>query len=101
MKNGRYRDVDQTFWFRNDKLHREDGPAMEGDDGACVWYLEGKRHREDGPAMTWSGGEKEWWLNGQQLTEEEFSSYLAKKQLNTSLHSTLQTRSSKSVKTKV
>ena len=40
MKNGRYRDVDQTFWFKNDKLHREDGPAMEGDDGACVWYLE-------------------------------------------------------------
>jgi hypothetical protein len=41
-----------TFWWLNDKLHREDGPAVEYPDGT-----------------------KEWWLNGEYLTEEEFNKH--------------------------
>ena len=51
-------------WFLNGKLHREDGPAVEGLKGYKAWFLNGKRHREDGPAVEWGDGEIEWYLNG-------------------------------------
>ena len=60
------------IWYLNNKLHREDGPAIEGYDGYKAWYLNGKRHREDGPAAEWPDGSKEWYLNGTMLTEAEF-----------------------------
>ncbi len=58
-------------WYLNDKLHREDGPAVEWVDGTKSWYLNGKLHREDGPAVEWADGDKEWYLNGERVTEEE------------------------------
>lgn len=58
-------------WYLNDKLHREDGPAIEYSNGDKSWYLKGKLHREDGPAEEWADGTKEWWLNGEEVTEEE------------------------------
>ena len=33
--------------------------------------MKGKLHREDGPAIEYDDGDKEWWLNGKQVTEEE------------------------------
>jgi hypothetical protein len=51
-------------WFINGKYHREDGPACEWADGYKSWYQNGKRHRLDGPAMEWSNGRKEWYQNG-------------------------------------
>ena len=51
-------------WWLNDKLHREDGPAIEGADGSKFWYLNGKLHREDGPAIEKADGSKGWYLNG-------------------------------------
>ena len=39
--------------------------------GSKRWYLNDKLHREDGPAIEWADGDKEWWLNGKQVTEEE------------------------------
>ena len=54
-----YKDKEKTI------LHREDGPAIEGDDGVYkAWYLNGERHRVDGPAVVWRGGSKQWWING-------------------------------------
>ena len=50
-------------WYLNDKLHREDGPAIEYESGTKKWYLNGKRHREDGPAIEHADGGKRWWLN--------------------------------------
>jgi len=44
-------------------LHREDGPAIEWDDGSKEWFKNGKRHRDDGPAIEWYDGEAEWCLN--------------------------------------
>ena len=58
-------------WYLNDKLHREDGPAIEYANGNKFWYLNGKRHREDGPAIEWADGDKSWYLNGKEVTEEE------------------------------
>ena len=59
-------------WYLNDKLHREDGPAVEYSDGTKQWYLNGERHREDGPAIESADGTKHWYLNGEQLSEQQF-----------------------------
>ena len=58
-------------WYLNGKLHREDGPAIEYASGSKSWYLNGKLHREDGPAMEFADGDKFWYLNGKKVTEEE------------------------------
>ena len=58
-------------WCLNDKLHREDGPAIECVSGSKYWYLNGKYHREDGPAIEYADGDKSWYLNGKKLTEQE------------------------------
>jgi hypothetical protein len=62
-----------TRWYLNDKLHREDGPAIEYSDGSKSWYLNGKLHREDGPAIEWANGSKWRYLNDQYFTEAEFN----------------------------
>ena len=58
------------YWFLNDQLHREDGPAVEHLDGTKKWFLNGKRHREDGPAVEWPGGAKWWWFNDEKVHPE-------------------------------
>jgi hypothetical protein len=57
-------------WYLNDKLHREDGPAIEYVGGYKSWYLYGKRHREDGPAIESFNGYKYWYLNDQLHRED-------------------------------
>lgn len=44
-------------------LHREDGPAIEYDNGEKAWYVDGKLHRTDGPAVTTADGRKAWYVN--------------------------------------
>ena len=53
------------FQFLNaeGKLHRLDGPAVEGLDGSFQWWVDDKRHRLDGPAIEWSDGTREWWVD--------------------------------------
>ena len=60
-------------WFINDKRHREDGPAFEDANGDKCWFINDKRHREDGPAIEDANGDKYWFINGKELTEEEFN----------------------------
>ena len=55
----------------NGKMHRDNGPAIEGNDGYKAWYIHGKRHREDGPAIEYSNGGKEWWHNGRFIRLEK------------------------------
>ena len=55
------------FYYKDKEmniLHREDGPAIEFQDGYKVWYVNGKCHREDGPAIVFSNGDEAWYLNG-------------------------------------
>jgi len=49
------------FWYKEGKLHRLDGPAIERQNGHKEWYKEGKLHREDGPAVKYTNGTKEWY----------------------------------------
>ena len=45
-------------WYLNDKLHRENGPAVEDANGNKWWYLNGELHRLDGPAVEFANGNK-------------------------------------------
>ena len=64
-RNGMYTNEWGTkSWWLNDKLHREDGPAIERVNGTKRWFVNGKIHREDGPAVIRASGTKEWHVNG-------------------------------------
>ena len=39
--------------------------------GDKYWYLNDKLHREDGPALEFASGNKSWYLNGEKVTEKE------------------------------
>ena len=41
--------------------------------GTKIWYRNDQLHREDGPAAEYASGTKYWCLNGENLTEEEFN----------------------------
>jgi len=58
-------------WWKHGKLHREDGPAVFAPNGARFWCRNGMYHREDGPAVEWADGNFIWYLNGVSMTEEE------------------------------
>lgn len=45
---------------------------VEGGDKS--WYLNGKLHREDGPAVEGANGYKAWYVNDTKLTEKEWKS---------------------------
>jgi hypothetical protein len=58
------------YWYVNGSLHRIDGPAIECVDGSKFWYLNGKRHRLDGPAIEYSNGSKNWYIDGKLHRED-------------------------------
>jgi hypothetical protein len=61
------------YWYKNDKYHREDGPAVEFVNGYKSWWINGKRHRENGPALECADGTKFWYLNNERIqSQEEF-----------------------------
>jgi hypothetical protein len=48
------------------QIHREDGPAIEYDNGSKEWYIRDRLHNENGPAIEYvSIGGKQWWIHGQ------------------------------------
>lgn len=79
-----------TYWYYQDKLHRENGPAIEWSDGNQSWYKNGILHREDGPANISSIHGTRWYIEGVQYTEEEFSQYLQNKTLRNKLQQHLE-----------
>jgi hypothetical protein len=72
MKNGK--EIDQygnVRYYKKNKPHRTDGPAIEFTSGTKAWYINDKLHREDGPAIEWASGTKEWWLNDKEVRLED------------------------------
>jgi hypothetical protein len=60
-------------WYKNGKLHREDGPAVIHRDGAKEWYWNDRRHRSDGPAVVGSDNCGTLYVYGRYcLTAEEW-----------------------------
>jgi hypothetical protein len=66
MKNGMYTSTAGIIrYYKNDKLHRSDGPALIQPTGEEAWFLFGLRHREDGPAIYSSDGKfKSYYVHG-------------------------------------
>jgi hypothetical protein len=64
-------------WYLNDKIHREDGPAVEYANGDKYWWLNDQRHRVDGPALEWTDGTKMWYLNNK-LVYSKYNNFLHK-----------------------
>lgn len=62
----------RCYYDNENRIHREDGPAVETHNGTTMWYIHGIRHRVDGPAIERYNGTKEWYVNGTRLSEEEF-----------------------------
>ena len=59
-----------TDW---EQLHREDGPAVEVDNGSWCWIRNGLFHREDGPAAYNAVTNRLfWYLHGEDYILEEF-----------------------------
>lgn len=85
------------YWFYDNELHREDGPAVTLPNASYEWwykgelhreggpaevdltlgltkyYIHGKLHRMDGAAVEYRDGSLEWWIEGIQLSEEAFN----------------------------
>ena len=55
--------TESTMYYKEGKLHREDGPAIEFPDGGKHWFKDGNHHRVNGPAVEYSSGCKEWWVD--------------------------------------
>ena len=76
MKNGLFIDkYGDKYWYKDDRLHREDGPAVEWTNGTKFWYFNGKHHREDGPAVEGAEGYKAWVYHDKRIncsSKEEF-----------------------------
>ncbi len=93
-----YKQKNCLRWTKNGQMHRENGPAVEYDNGDCEWFINGVRHREDGPAIIRTTENKksdlndfhyhasvgffparstkfvkseEWWVNGKLHRENE------------------------------
>ncbi len=65
-------------WYRDGKLHRDDGPAeisyFDDQLDEEYWYRHGKLHRKDGPAEIWyECGQiiKEYWCRDDKLHRED------------------------------
>lgn len=68
MRNGPHLDHDGVvLWYKDDRLHREEGPAVEYPSGTKCWYRHGRRHRIDGPAIEYSSGACWWYINGKSI----------------------------------
>lgn len=72
-------DEDKIQWYLGDKLHKENGPAVEFADGTREWWIDGKRHREDGAAIEFGDGTNKWFLDGKNLSEENFDAAIKAK----------------------
>jgi len=65
MKNGCFTNTNGSkYYYKNNLLHRKDGPAIEFANGSKEWYQNGLLHREDGPAVELVNGDKQWLQNG-------------------------------------
>ena len=51
-------------WTLNGIFHREDGPAIEYNNGHKEWWVNSKCHRLDGPAIEFADGGSVWYFHG-------------------------------------
>lgn len=52
------------------EYHREDGPAVEYDDGRKQWWVHDMLHRLDGPAVIDNAGYGYWYVNNYHISNQ-------------------------------
>lgn len=57
------------YYDDDEKLHREDGPAVSYSNGNESWWIHGRRHRVNGPART-ANGITEWFFMSKMHRED-------------------------------
>lgn len=67
---------DRTEYFKNGKLHKENGPAVVIKDASGFqfeYHEDGKIHRKDGPAIIYASfpNLNKWYIEGKQLSGTE------------------------------
>jgi len=75
-------DGNYKSWYKEGKLHREDGHALQYPNGRKIWFKNGKKHCEIGPAVEDRNGNKEYWINDKQISEKEFNALQLNKELS-------------------
>ena len=50
-------------WYKNGKLHRINGPAVEYKNGCKKWYKNGILYKECGPDIIFDRIQKKWFIN--------------------------------------
>lgn len=68
-----------TFYLKDDELHRDDGPAIVFGNGIEFWFKEGKLHRDNGPAIVDKNEIMQFWLDGKVATNDEITNILRNK----------------------
>jgi len=72
MKDGKHIDDKSIIrYYKNGKLHREEGPSVIYPDNSKFWYINGRCHREDYPAMEYGNGDKSWYYYGCRADNEK------------------------------
>lgn len=69
--------------YYNDKgqLHREDGPAIEYDNGDFMYFINGQLHRKDGPAIKMNDNES-FIVNGKFINKKQYNKLMLRKKIN-------------------
>lgn len=56
-------------YYKNDKIHRDEGPAIILPAGSVKYFINGQLHNENGPATVSYLGKKEYFINGKRHRE--------------------------------
>ena len=59
-----------TYWYKDGRLHRVDGPAVISGEGTREWWRGGLPHRVGGPAFEYADGTRRWYENGMLIHTE-------------------------------
>ena len=65
-------------WYKNGKLHRVGGPALQHK-SVFHWYYEGHLHNLEGPAVIDPAGPYQYWIHGHRMTEKEYKKEIARR----------------------
>jgi hypothetical protein len=65
-------------WYKDGKLHRVGGPALQHKD-TFHWYYEDKLHNLEGPAVIDPAGPFQYWIHGQRMSEKEYKKEIARR----------------------
>ena len=57
--------IGSILYYKDGKLHRDDGPAVIHPDGSEKWIRDDNFHREDGPAIIHPSGYERWFMDGE------------------------------------